>query len=219
MLSYVISFASFYIFVWFARRLYNSPGFRRDSDGLSRLVSSCVAESDEYERDGAAESRTERGEGRGEARGEDEPESLLRAAARLACCVVGIQVSYLLWGLMQERIMTKPYETGELFRSSKFLVFANRFLALFAALAALSLTGETEYRRGAPLYKFSYSSVSNILSSVCQYEALKYVSFPTQARSRRGATPSAAARRPSRRVRPTWICDRPLAPGARRRRV
>ena len=32
----------------------------------------------------------------------------------------------------------------------------------------------------APLYQFSFSSVSNILSSVCQYEALKFVSFPTQ---------------------------------------
>jgi len=32
----------------------------------------------------------------------------------------------------------------------------------------------------APLYKFSFSSVSNIMSSVCQYEALKYVSFLTQ---------------------------------------
>ena len=42
----------------------------------------------------------------------------------------------MLWGLMQERIMTKPYETGELFRSSKFLVFANRFLALVVAWAA-----------------------------------------------------------------------------------
>lgn len=32
----------------------------------------------------------------------------------------------------------------------------------------------------APLFKYSFSSVSNILSSVSQYEALKYVSFPTQ---------------------------------------
>ena len=31
--------------------------------------------------------------------------------------------------------MTRPYSTGELFRSSKFLVFANRFLALLVACA------------------------------------------------------------------------------------
>jgi hypothetical protein len=32
----------------------------------------------------------------------------------------------------------------------------------------------------APLYQFSFCSISNILSSWCQYEALKYVTFPTQ---------------------------------------
>jgi len=91
-------------------------------------------------------------------------------------------VSYLLWGLMQERIMTKPYETGELFRSSKFLVFANRFLAAVVAYTAVRIQASRngELPQDAPLYQFSFSSVSNILSSVCQYEALKFVSFPTQ---------------------------------------
>ncbi len=32
----------------------------------------------------------------------------------------------------------------------------------------------------APLFKYSFCSFSNIMSSWCQYEALKYVSFPTQ---------------------------------------
>ena len=31
----------------------------------------------------------------------------------------------------------------------------------------------------APLYQFSFTSISNTLSSWCQYEALKFVSFPT----------------------------------------
>merc|ERR1719370_2175918 len=35
-------------------------------------------------------------------------------------------------------------------------------------------------RHKAPLFKYSYCSLSNILSSWCQYEALKYISFPTQ---------------------------------------
>lgn len=30
------------------------------------------------------------------------------------------------------------------------------------------------------MYKYSFASLSNILSSWCQYEALKYISFPTQ---------------------------------------
>merc|ERR1712088_569545 len=35
-------------------------------------------------------------------------------------------------------------------------------------------------RHKAPLYKYSYCSFSNIMSSWCQYEALKFISFPTQ---------------------------------------
>lgn len=31
-----------------------------------------------------------------------------------------------------------------------------------------------------PLYKYVFCSLSNIMSSWCQYEALKYVSFPMQ---------------------------------------
>lgn len=31
-----------------------------------------------------------------------------------------------------------------------------------------------------PLYVHSFASISNTISSWCQYEALKYISFPTQ---------------------------------------
>ena len=40
--------------------------------------------------------------------------------------------------------------------------------------------GQASTEHDTPLYKFAFSSVSNIVSSVSQYEALKYVSFPTQ---------------------------------------
>jgi len=171
--SYVVSFSAFYLFVLVAMRLSRSPGFRREASAFSKLVYSCaVGDEGEYSKSSGEKDSDS-----------DEPtESFTASSIRLAVCSVGIQVSYLLWGLMQERIMTKPYETGELFRSSKFLVFANRFLALFAAWVGLVMSGENLSRaaRSTPLYKFSFSSVSNILSSVCQYEALKFVSFPTQ---------------------------------------
>jgi len=32
----------------------------------------------------------------------------------------------------------------------------------------------------APLYEFVFCSLSNVISSWCQYEALKFVNFPTQ---------------------------------------
>lgn len=84
--------------------------------------------------------------------------------------------------------MTTQYSNGQYFKSSRFMVFANRIIAL---LVCLPLLWWESRRSGAkphnlPLYKYSFCSVSNIASSVCQYEALKFVSFPTQAVPTRG---------------------------------
>lgn len=73
--------------------------------------------------------------------------------------------------------MTRSYN-GETFTNSQFLVFMNRISALFTSGLYISLFQQPPH--SAPLYKYSYSSFSNILSSWCQYEALKYVTFPTQ---------------------------------------
>merc|ERR1719383_1078580 len=64
------------------------------------------------------------------------------------------------------------------FNDSQFLVFVNRILAF--AIALLVIMMRRQPRHKAPLFKYSYCSFSNIMSSWCQYEALKYVSFPTQ---------------------------------------
>lgn len=73
--------------------------------------------------------------------------------------------------------MTVKYD-GEQFTNSQFLVFVNRILALVVAGIVVSMTHQPQQR--TPFYKYSYSSISNTLSSWCQYEALKFVSFPTQ---------------------------------------
>ena len=73
--------------------------------------------------------------------------------------------------------MTIEYD-GDRFTNSQFLVFVNRILALVVAGVYLSVTYQPQEK--APFYKYSYSSISNTLSSWCQYEALKFVSFPTQ---------------------------------------
>ncbi|KAG8123416.1 hypothetical protein E2320_018891 [Naja naja] len=93
------------------------------------------------------------------------------------------KISYLTWGVLQERVMTRSYgasesEPGEKFKDSQFLVFMNRILACTVAGLYCALTKQP--RHGAPMYKYSFASLSNILSSWCQYEALKYISFPTQ---------------------------------------
>jgi len=102
----------------------------------------------------------------------------------LGCCL-GLQFSYLTWGLLQEKIMTQKYENSSgdtgLFSNSQFLVFVNRILAFGVALAYITLAPRRSLPpHTAPVYKYSFCSMSNILSSWCQYEALKFVSFPTQ---------------------------------------
>lgn len=162
-------------------------------------------------------------------------------------CSFGLLFSYLIWGVLQEKIMTSEYEvsgtdgisdfiikkpvtnetmrhfnTSDLsgsdnlnqttnsekilitFHDSQFLVFINRIIAFI--LSIIALVGNRPkrshyYQRGgsiiykpdkrnevekppAPLYEYVYCSLSNILSSWCQYEALKYVNFPTQVLSK-----------------------------------
>ena len=112
--------------------------------------------------------------------------SFSQTTVKLLFCAGGLQLSYLTWGVLQERIVTKTYEEhladGSVkmvkFTNSQFLVFVNRALAFLVASLCILFTRQP--RHTAPLYKYSYSSFSNIMSSWCQYEALKYVSFPTQ---------------------------------------
>jgi len=104
-------------------------------------------------------------------------------AVQLFWCFGGLMVSYLTWGVLQEKIMTQHYYNfaGESakFKDSQFLVFANRLLAFFVALIYLQWQPAPSRHR-APLYKYSFASFSNIMSAWFQYEALKFVNFPTQ---------------------------------------
>ncbi|KAH8369356.1 hypothetical protein KR009_008844 [Drosophila setifemur] len=104
-------------------------------------------------------------------------------AVQLLWCFGGLMVSYLTWGVLQEKVMTQHYlnfagESAK-FKDSQFLVFSNRLLAFVVALAYLQWQ-PSPVRHRAPLYKYSYASFSNIMSAWFQYEALKFVNFPTQ---------------------------------------
>merc|ERR550537_155060 len=65
------------------------------------------------------------------------------------------------------------------FTDSVFLVFCNRAVAVLFACCMVAGKGES-YRNSAPLWKYLAISFSNVYASACQYEALKYVSFPVQ---------------------------------------
>jgi len=112
-----------------------------------------------------------------------EEKTILQTALRLCFCASGLYTSYLTWGVLQERIITREYGVdengvGEKFTDSQFLVFINRFSAL--VVAGIYIQVKRQQKHGCPFYKYSFCSFSNILSSWFQYEALKFVSFPTQ---------------------------------------
>ena len=117
-------------------------------------------------------------------------QSLAHKCILITFCSTGLLTSYLLWGLLQERIMAVRYGskngTGpeEHFSNSLFLEFMNRILALVFAVVILLLRRQPAHT--APLYKYSYNALSNVMSSWCQYEALKYVSFPVQVLAKAG---------------------------------
>merc|ERR1719401_10944 len=84
-----------------------------------------------------------------------------------------------LYGVIQERIMSEPYGENDFFRVSVFLVLCNRLVAIIYALGMIKCKGE-EFGNKAPLWKYLAVSFSNVAATWCQYEALKYVSFPVQ---------------------------------------
>jgi adenosine 3'-phospho 5'-phosphosulfate transporter B2 len=96
------------------------------------------------------------------------------------CAVYGMGVIMMLglYGLIQERIMSEPYD-GDFFKVSVFLVLCNRLVAISYAMCMAYMKGE-EFRNKAPLLKYLAISFSNVAATWCQYEALKYVSFPVQ---------------------------------------
>ncbi len=100
---------------------------------------------------------------------------------KLCIAFFGLQISYLLWGLLQERIMTRTF-AGEKFTNSQFLVFANRFLAMILAYFALKIFYPTKKlsTTGPPLYRYAVISYANCMSTWFQYESLLYISFPVQ---------------------------------------
>jgi solute carrier family 35 (adenosine 3'-phospho 5'-phosphosulfate transporter), member B2 len=107
--------------------------------------------------------------------------SLSRAQVlrRLFFCCVALNITFIIWGALQERMLTRRYPryTGEYFTYSYALVFTNRFWTLIMS-AALMYSFKPKRSSTTLVYEYAYPSISNMLSSWCQYEALRYVSFP-----------------------------------------
>jgi adenosine 3'-phospho 5'-phosphosulfate transporter B2 len=90
----------------------------------------------------------------------------------------------MIYGVLQERIMTQPYGEGadrEFFKFTLFLVLMNRIVTCSVAAGTLAAQRQwDQFRPVAPLWAYAAVSISNVVATTCQYEALKYVSFPVQ---------------------------------------
>uniref|UniRef100_A0A7S3Q0G0 Sugar phosphate transporter domain-containing protein n=1 Tax=Chaetoceros debilis TaxID=122233 RepID=A0A7S3Q0G0_9STRA len=107
-------------------------------------------------------------------------------ASKFSFCFVGLLLSYLTWGYMQELIMTTKFEPTQhspdgTFPSAAFCVFSNRFLAIIVAMIAVKLRHGSIFQNNvAPLKAFTPCALSNTMSSWSQYASLRYVTFPVQ---------------------------------------
>jgi adenosine 3'-phospho 5'-phosphosulfate transporter B2 len=80
--------------------------------------------------------------------------------------------------------MTRPFD-GVYFDASLFLVLCNRLATIAVAVATLTARGGARaVRPAAPLPAYAAVSLTNVVATSCQYEALKYVSFGAQTLSK-----------------------------------
>lgn len=98
----------------------------------------------------------------------------LRETLHAAACFTAISVSFLIYGLLQERLMTVAFGDGdgEPFTSSLFIVFCNRLVTCTTALVVLKFKRES-IGPVAPLQSYAVVSLANLVSSTCQYDSLK----------------------------------------------
>lgn len=96
----------------------------------------------------------------------------------LTWCCGGVISCLVLYGYLQEFIMQGSFG-GETFTFSLFLVLCNRLTTMSVAITMLLLYGQ-DMKPAVPPYNYAAVSVSNVVATFCQYEALKHVSFPMQ---------------------------------------
>jgi len=103
----------------------------------------------------------------------------LPSELKLLICAGGIYASYLTFGVLQEQIFKYRGPEGERFTATLFLLWVQCLVnALFALCFML---GGSRSTQKIPLFNFGLTGTSYILAMLFSNEALKYVSYPTQA--------------------------------------
>eukprot|EP00238_Polyblepharides_amylifera_P007020 CAMPEP_0196575974 /NCGR_PEP_ID=MMETSP1081-20130531/5351_1 /TAXON_ID=36882 /ORGANISM="Pyramimonas amylifera, Strain CCMP720" /LENGTH=496 /DNA_ID=CAMNT_0041894445 /DNA_START=162 /DNA_END=1652 /DNA_ORIENTATION=+ len=120
---------------------------------------------------------------------------------KASLCVAGLLGTLVMYGIFQERIMTHSYgEAGEKFETSLLLVFVNRVCTMavsfliclcqrptsssspHASVASFHEPAPSPFKEATqpPPHHYLMVSLANILATTCQFEALKFVTFPVQ---------------------------------------
>ncbi|GAA6039819.1 hypothetical protein JCM8097_004238 [Rhodosporidiobolus ruineniae] len=103
----------------------------------------------------------------------------------------GLITIYSLYGVLQEKIMkSSTYgPNNEHFTSSSLLIVFNRFFSVSVGLAILLYKSRQQPEHGgfvqrlkpaSPYFAYASVAVFNFLSTSCQYQALRFVSYTTQ---------------------------------------
>ncbi|KDO33406.1 hypothetical protein SPRG_02213 [Saprolegnia parasitica CBS 223.65] len=99
--------------------------------------------------------------------------------AHLATCVGGIYVCYLSYGIFQEKIFKYRDADGAKFTATLFLLCVQCIMNSAVAYAATFVWKPTT--KSVPLQPFAFSAFAYLGAMLCSNEALKHVSYPTQA--------------------------------------
>ncbi|TMW65174.1 hypothetical protein Poli38472_009341 [Pythium oligandrum] len=97
----------------------------------------------------------------------------------LAVCITGIYICYLSYGIFQEKIFTYRSPEGDKFTATLFMLFVQ---CVTNSLVAYSATFIWRPERPTmPLKPFAVTASAYLGAMLCSNEALKHVSYPTQA--------------------------------------
>ncbi|KAL3666448.1 hypothetical protein V7S43_008696 [Phytophthora oleae] len=97
----------------------------------------------------------------------------------LLICIAGIYTCYLSYGIFQEKIFTYRSPSGDKFTSTLFMLFVQCVTNSLVAYAATFVWKPERARM--PLAPFAFTAAAYLGAMLCSNEALKHVSFPTQA--------------------------------------
>lgn len=99
----------------------------------------------------------------------------VRENLNAGACFIGLSVSFLAYGAMQEFIMTHKYSHGY-FPSPEALIFCNRVMIIISAGTWLLLTRKP-FATQASIWA-AIPAISVFIGSTCQYRSLHYITFP-----------------------------------------